>query len=98
ISRAETFQNFQHALGADAAESALAARFGLGEAEEEAGHIDHAVAVIEHHQSPRAHDGAGLNQSVVVDWRVGQALRDAPPGGSPELHGLELPAVLDATA
>src|ERR1017187_2052123 len=70
LARAEAFQNFQHSLGADAAEGAFAAGFRLGEFEEKARDIHHAIALVQHHQAARAHDGAGLRQGIVVDGRA----------------------------
>ena len=70
----------------------------MRELQEEARDIDHAIAVVEHHQTARTHDGAGLGQRFVIDRRVGQARGNAAAGGSAELHGFELPAVADAAA
>src|ERR1019366_4650865 len=96
VALAQPIQNLQHALGADSAEGTLAARFGLREFQEEARDVDHAIAVVEYHQPARSHNGAGLSQRIVIDGRVREARRDAAPGRTAELHGLELPAVLDA--
>src|ERR1017187_5944832 len=98
LSRAEAFQDLQHPLGADAAEGALAAGFRLGEFEEEARDIHHAIALVEHPQAARAHDGAGPRQGIVVDGRIGQARRDAAAAGSAELHGLKFASLFDAAA
>ena len=98
VALAEPLQNLQHALGADAAEGTLAAGFGLREFQEEARDIHHAVAVVEHHQAARSHDGAGLRQRIVIDGRVGRAAPGCIRRRAAELHGFELPAVFDAAA
>ena len=90
--------DLEHALGADAAGDALAARLLLGEVEEEAREVDHAGLVVDHDQAAGADDGAGRGQALVVDRRVQQVRRDAAAGGAADLHRLELLAVLDAAA
>ena len=76
-----------------AAGHALAAGLGVGELDEVAGHIDHAVVFVHHHHAAGAHDGADLRQAFVVDRRIehlhGNAAARRPAG----LHGLDAAAV-----
>ena len=89
LAGADAVEDVEHPPGADAAERTLAARLVLGEAEEVAGDIDHAVAVVQHHQAAGAHDRADLGQGFVVDGRVGQFGGNAAAGRAADLHGLE---------
>jgi hypothetical protein len=85
--------DLQHALGPHPARRALAAALVLDEVEEVAGHVDHAAVVVHDDAASRAHDGAQVLQSLVVDGDIEIGLGDAAPGGAAELHGLELLAV-----
>ena len=50
-----------------AARHAFAARLGMGELDEVARHVDHAVVFIHDHHAAGAHDGAELREVFVVD-------------------------------
>lgn len=77
LARAEPIQNVQHAAGTNSAEGAFAARLILGELQEVARDIDHAIRIIHHHQPARAHDRADFPERFVIHRRIGQARRDA---------------------
>ena len=98
VARADAIQDLQHPLRADAAERALAARLVLREAQEVAGDVDHAIGVVEHHQSAAAHDRADLDQRLVVHRCVGQRGGDAAAGRTTHLHRLELASRQHAAA
>jgi hypothetical protein len=51
VTGAEAIQEIQHAPSANAAKGAFPAGLLLGEAQEVAGNINHAIGVIEHHQA-----------------------------------------------
>ncbi len=98
LSLAESFEDPEEDFGADSAEGALAAGFGLSELEEVSGDIDHAIGVVEDDHSAGAHDCAGLGEGFEIDGEVGQFGGDASAGGSADLDGLEFSAVGDASA
>src|ERR1035438_4756622 len=54
----------------DPAWDAFAAGLGVGELDEVAGHIDHAVVFIHDHHAAGAHDGTNLRETLVVDRGV----------------------------
>ena len=95
---AEAIEDLQHPLGADSAERAFAARFRLRELQKEAGHVHHAVTVVEDHHAAGTHDGAGLGQRFIIDRRVGERRRNAPAGRTAHLHRFEGASVLDTAA
>ena len=71
----DAVEHLEHALGAEAAGHALAARLLLREVEEEARQVDHAGLVVDDDHAAGADDGAGRGQALVVDRRVEQARR-----------------------
>ncbi len=82
----------------DAAGHAFTAGFFLGEMKVVAGQIHHAVRLIQHDHPARTHGRAGLDQVFVVDGQVQHLGGDASPRRAAGLHGLDFPAVLDASA
>ena len=94
----ERVQDAQRLVQAHAAGNALAAGLRVGELDEVARHIHHAVVFIHHHHAAGAHDGAELRQGLVVHRGVEHLLRDAAAGGAAGLHGLDVLAVAAAFA
>src|SRR5271157_3460207 len=68
--------------------NALAAGLRVGEFDEVAGHIDHAVVFIHDHHAAGAHDGSDLRQALVINRSIEHLDRDAAAGGAAGLHGL----------
>ena len=62
----------------------------MGELDEVAGHIDHAVVFVHHDHAARAHDRAERGERLVVDRRIEQLRRDAAARGATGLNGLHL--------
>ena len=89
----ERVQDAQRLVEAHAAGNALAAGFRVGELDEVAGHVHHAVVFVHHHHAARAHDGAELRERLVVHRRIEHLLRDAAARGAAGLHGLDVLAV-----
>ncbi len=87
---ADAIQDIQHAAGAHAAQRAFAARLVLSEAEEIAGDIDHAVGIVQNHQTARPHDGARRREGLVVHRRIEERDGDASAGRPADLDGLEV--------
>ena len=85
----EAVEESQRLVQADAAGDALAAGFRMGELDEVARHVHHAVVFVHHHHAAGAHDGAQLRQRLVVDRRVEHLLRDAAAGRPAGLHGFD---------
>ena len=94
----ERVQDAQRLVQAHAAGNALAAGFRVGELDEVAGHVHHAVVFIHHHHAARAHDGAELRQRLVIHRGIEHLLRDAAARRAAGLHGLDLLAVAAAFA
>jgi hypothetical protein len=67
---AQAGENVEHASRSDAAGRASPARLVLGEFQEVSRYVDHAVCLVEHHQSARAHHGAHSGQSFEVHGGV----------------------------
>ena len=65
----------------------------MGELDEVAGDVHHAVVFIHHHHAAGAHDGADLGQGLVVHRGVEHLLRDAAARGAAGLDGLDGAAV-----
>ena len=86
----ELVQDAQGLVQADAAGDAFAAGFGVGELDEVAGDVHHAVVFVHHHHAAGAHDGAELRQRFVIHRRVEHLLRDAAAGRAAGLHGLDV--------
>jgi len=97
-SAGEALQDVEHSFGAQAAEGTLSARLILGKGEEKAGDIDHAVGIVEHNQSARAHHGPHFGEGFIVDRGVGEFRGDASSGRTADLDGLKLAAVGDSAA
>ena len=91
-------EDVEHVTRADAARYALAAGLALGEVEKVAGEVHHAGALVHHDHAAGAHDGADLLDRVVVDRQVEILRREAAPGWSAELSGLEAAVPRDAAA
>ena len=70
----------------------------MGELDEVAGDVDHAVVFVHHDHAAGAHDRADLRERLVVDGRVEHVERDAAARGTAGLHGLDLAAVRGAAA
>ncbi len=91
-------EDAQRLVQPDAAGHALAAGFRVGEFDEVAGDVDHAVVFVHHHHAARAHDGAELAQRLVIDRRVEHVLRNAAARRPAGLHRLDRMAVQAAAA
>ena len=70
----------------------------MGEFDEVAGDVDHAVVVVHHHHAARAHDRAELPQRFDNPPACRTSLRNASAGGSAGLHRLDVVAVHAAPA
>ena len=90
-------QDIEHVFGAKSAGRTLSTGFGLGEGQEEAGHIHHARVFIHHDHAARSHDGADLLQGAVVDGQVQVLLGYTASGGTAHLYGLEFPSLWNAS-
>lgn len=64
----------------------------MGEFDEVAGDVHHAIVFIHHHHAARAHDGAELHEGFVVHRGIEHFLGDAAAGRTAGLHGLDLAA------
>ena len=93
-----SFENFEHPLGADTAEGALATGLCLSEGEEELGDIDHAGRFIHNDQPARAHDRTGLGDLLVVDLGIAHRGGNTSARWTAHLDGLESFVVYDAVA
>ena len=89
----EGVQDAQRFVQPHAARHALAAGFRMGELDEVAGHVHHAVVFIHHHHAARAHDGAELRQRLVIHRRVEHLVRNAAARRAAGLHGFDVLAV-----
>ena len=76
---ANLLQDLQHPFGSYASETALSAGLTLGKGQKVLCNIDHAIAVIQHHQSTASHHGSNLGQGLKINGRVRQAGRNASP-------------------
>gem|GEM_PF-7018166 len=64
----------------------MAAGLGLGELQEEAGHLHHAGVLVQHHQAPGAHHRPRPGKGLVVHRKVQELLGKTPSGGPSDLH------------
>ena len=94
----EAVQHPQGLVQADAAGDALAAALRVGELDEVAGDVHHAVVFVHHDHAARAHDRAELRERLVVDRRVEHVGGDAAARGPAGLDGLDVAAVGAALA
>ena len=85
----DAVQDAQTLVQSDAAGNAFAARLGVGELDEVAGDVDHAVVFVHHHHAAGAHDGAQLRQAFVVHRGVEHLAGDAAAGRASGLHRLD---------
>ena len=85
-------EDAQGLVEADAAGDAFAARLGVRELDEVAGHVDHAVVFVHDDHAAGAHDGADLGEAFVVDGGVEHLHGNAAAGGSAGLHGFHAAA------
>ena len=94
----EAVEDPQRLVEADPARDALAAALRVGELDEVAGDVDHAVVFVHDDHAARAHDRAELGERLVVDGRVEHVRRDAAARRAAGLHGLDVAAVRAALA
>ncbi|MPN24205.1 hypothetical protein SDC9_171599 [bioreactor metagenome] len=66
----DALQNLQHALGPQPAGYAFPAGFLLYEFHKETGYVHHAGVLVHADESARPHDGAQLDQRIVIDGGV----------------------------
>ena len=71
----ELVEDAEGLVQSHAAGYALAAGLGMGELDEVAGDVHHAVVVVHHHHAAGAHDGAEFRQRLVIHRRVEHLLR-----------------------
>ena len=85
---AEPAEYFQHPLGAHPARRTFAAGLMLGEGHEIARQINHAIRVVQHHQSARSHDTAYGLQSFIRHRGLTQGGRQTAARGPADLNRL----------
>ena len=83
-------QDLQHPLRPLPAGGALPAGLVLAEIHEEAGHVDGALVFVHDDEAARSHDGAQLDDGLVIDRCVQVLDRDAAAGGTAQLGCLVL--------
>src|SRR5579884_1502794 len=85
----DVFEDAVHLVGADTARNALAARFRHTEIHEIFRDVYHARGLVHHDHAAGTHDGACLDQRLIVDGHVEKLSRDASARGSSGLHRFE---------
>ena len=85
----ESIEDPQGFVQTNPARDALAARLGMGELDEVARHIHHAVLFIHDHHAARSHDRAQLRQAFIVDGRIEHLDGNASARGTTRLHRLD---------
>ena len=95
---AQPLEDLKDPLRADATGGTLPAGLPLGELEEIARHIHHAVGVVEDDEAAGAHHRAGFRERLIVHRRVGQPGRYAATRRPADLHRLEAPALTHTAA
>src|SRR5690606_23164844 len=91
LTRTDTIQNIEHTASAHTAEGAFPTTLILGELQEIAGHIHHAIGIVQHHEPAGAHDRTDLRQCFEVHGDVLHGSRDTTTGGPTDLDRLEGP-------